>query len=183
MYLSMHYKFRFSYIVLPCWILEQIQPHMPLLNIIGRGKLKYRGNILRTGNSLEKVIMQGKVEGKRRRARWRRWLNEITEKLGLNLENTLKLATNRKEWRKAVYELTRSQHRLDGRWWRWCSHITNFINSRKNDLLIKKSLVCKGQVVQLGTILCIIESLLHLQYQLHWNHCYCIAYLDAPPFL
>ena len=49
--------------------------------------------------------MQEKVEGKRR------WLDEITEKLGLNLESTLKLAPNRNEWRKAVHEWSR--HRLD----------------------------------------------------------------------
>ena len=74
------------------WVLEQIQPHMSLLNIIERGKLKYCGHILRTGDSLEKVIMQGKVEGKRRRGRpKRRWLDEITEKLGLNLESILNL--------------------------------------------------------------------------------------------
>ena len=54
------------------WVLEQIQPHMPLLNIIERGKLQYCGYILKTGNSLENVITQGKVEGKRRRGRPRR---------------------------------------------------------------------------------------------------------------
>ena len=82
---------------------------MLLLNIIKLDKLKYCGHILRTGNCLKKVIMQGKVEGKRRRGRpRRRWLDEITEKLGLNLESNLKLATNRNEWRKAVYEVTRN---------------------------------------------------------------------------
>ena len=42
----------------------------------------------------------------------------ITENLGINLESTctLKLATNRSEWRKAVHEVTMSRHRLDGRW-------------------------------------------------------------------
>ena len=54
------------------WVLEQIQPHMSLLNIIERGKLQYCGYILKTGNSLENVITQGKVEGKRRRGRPRR---------------------------------------------------------------------------------------------------------------
>ena len=98
------------------WILEQIQPHMSLFNIIERGKLKYCGHILRTDISLEKVIMQGKVERKRRKGRPRmRWLDEITGKLGLNLESTLKLETNRSEWRKASHEVTRSRHRLDGR--------------------------------------------------------------------
>ena len=93
-----------------------MQPHMSLLNIIEQGKPKYCGNILRTDYSLEKVIMQGKVEGKRRRGRPRkRWVDEITEKLGLNPESTLKLATNRNEWRKATHEVTRRRHRLDGR--------------------------------------------------------------------
>ena len=52
--------------------------------------------------------MQGKVEGKRRRGRSKRkWLDKITKKLGLNLESTLKLATNRDESRKATHEVTR----------------------------------------------------------------------------
>ena len=90
-------------------VLEQIQPHMSPLNIIERGKLKYCEHILRTDNSLKKVIVQGKVEGKKGMGRPRRkWLDEITEKLGLNLESTLKLATNRNEWIKATNEVTRS---------------------------------------------------------------------------
>ena len=98
------------------WVLKKIQPHMLLLNVIERGRLKHCRHILRTGNSLENVIMQGKVEGKKRRGRpRRRSLDEITETLGLKLESTLKLATNRNEWRKAVYEVTRSRHRRDGR--------------------------------------------------------------------
>ena len=82
---------------------------MSVLNIIERGKLRYCGHILRTDNSLEKVIMQGKMKGKKRREKPRmRRLGEITEKLGLNLESTLKLETNRNEWRKAAYEVIRS---------------------------------------------------------------------------
>ena len=46
------------------WAQEQIQPHMSLLNIIKRGKLKYCGHVLRTDSSLEKVILQRKKEGK-----------------------------------------------------------------------------------------------------------------------
>ena len=77
-------------------VLEQIQPHVLLLNIIERGKLKYCRHFLRNNNSLEKLIMQGKVKEIRKRGRPRRkWLDEITEKLGLNLETTLKLATIR----------------------------------------------------------------------------------------
>ena len=82
---------------------------MSVLNIIERGKLRYCGHILRTDNSLEKVIMQGKMKGKKRREKPRmRRLGEITEKLGLNLESTLKLETNRNEWKKAAHEVIRS---------------------------------------------------------------------------
>ena len=49
------------------WVVEPVQPHMSLLNINERGKLKYCEHILRSDNSIEKVIMQEKVEGKRRR--------------------------------------------------------------------------------------------------------------------
>ena len=50
------------------WVIEQEQPHVSLLNIIGRGKLKYCGHTMRFDNSMEKVIMQGKVEGKNQKA-------------------------------------------------------------------------------------------------------------------
>ena len=67
------------------------------------GKLKFCGYILRTDNRLKKVIMQGMVEGKRRLGRPRkRFLDEIMEELGPNLESTLKLGTSRSEWRKAA---------------------------------------------------------------------------------
>jgi len=57
---------------------------------------------------------KGKEKGENLDTR-KRWLTEITEKLGLNFERTLKLATNRNGWRKAVHEVTRSQLQLDGR--------------------------------------------------------------------
>ena len=89
---------------------------MSLLHINEQGKLKYCGHILETDNSLEKVIMQEKVEEKRRMGRpRRRQLDEIMKKLELNLESTLKLTTNKNEWRKATHEVTRSRYRLDGR--------------------------------------------------------------------
>ena len=61
-------------------VLEQVQPHMLLLNIIERGKLKYCRHILRCDNNMEKVIMQGKEEAKRRGRPKSRWLDEVMEK-------------------------------------------------------------------------------------------------------
>ena len=90
------------------WALKQTQPHMSLLNVIERGKLKYCKHTLRIDNRLQEVIMQEKVEGKRRRVRPRRWQDDITENWNLTLESTVKLATNKNEWRKAVHEVTRS---------------------------------------------------------------------------
>ena len=92
------------------WVIEQVQPHMSLLNIIERGKLKYCGHILRSDNSMEKMIMQGKVERKRKGRPKSRWLDEVMEKLGIDLKSTLKLPKNRDEWRKVVHEVTRSRH-------------------------------------------------------------------------
>ena len=60
----MDFRTVFSYTF---WVVEQVQPHMSLLNIIEHGKLKYCGHMLRSGNSIEKVVVQGKVEEKSRR--------------------------------------------------------------------------------------------------------------------
>ena len=59
---------------------------------------------------MEKVVTQGKVKGKRRGRPKSRWLDEVMEKLGLDLESTVKLAKNRDELTKAVHDVIRSRH-------------------------------------------------------------------------
>ena len=51
------------------WAIEQVQPHMSLLNIIEWGKLKYCGHILKSDNSMEKVVVQGNVEVKKKKGK------------------------------------------------------------------------------------------------------------------
>ena len=65
-------------------------------------KLQYFGHLVQRANSLEKTLMLGKIEGKRRRGRQRtRWLNGITDSMDMNLSNFRELVIDREAWRVA----------------------------------------------------------------------------------
>ena len=61
-------------------------------------------------NSLEKILMLGKIEGRRRRGQQRmRWLDSITDSMNMNLSKLGETVKDRKAWHAAVYEVTESQ--------------------------------------------------------------------------
>ena len=67
-------------------ILKEINPEHSLGGLLLKVKLQYFGQLMRRANSLEKTLMQGKTEGKRRKGKWRmRWLDCITHAMDMNM--------------------------------------------------------------------------------------------------
>ena len=105
-------------------ILKEISPEYSLGGRMLKMKIQYFGQMMQRTDSLEKALMLGKTEGRRRRGQQRiRWLDGITDTMGISLSKPWELVIDREAWRSVVHGMAKSQTWLND-WTDWTERLT-----------------------------------------------------------